>query len=158
MGIRPVRWGQLPLFVCRRSTRLSGGSLWPSVLPQMGSDSPVLRCPGTPDPEGPFPFPIFYREEPQAGSGRPADGTARARSATLQGSHSVATAELLAPLQDTVRCILKRKPPGRSGQPWSGSREQWSGREAPEMVKAQLRGKGQYSFLRPVCWTLQLPA
>lgn len=120
--------------------------------------SPKMPWNPRPFPEGPFSFPIFYREEPQAGSGRPADGTARARSATLQGSHSVATAELLAPLQDTVRCILKRKPPGRSGQPWSGSREQWSGREAPEMVKAQLRGKGQYSFLRPVCWTLQLPA
>lgn len=32
---------------------------------------------------------------------------------TLQGSHSIATAELLAPLQDTVSCMLKRKPPGR---------------------------------------------
>lgn len=111
------------------------GPCGPSFSPKWAQTSQVLRCPGTPDPDEPFPFPIFYREEPQAGRGRPADGTARAHSATLQGSHSVATAELLAPLQDTVRCILKRKPPGRSGQPWSSNREQRSGREAPEMAE-----------------------
>lgn len=57
------------------------------------------------------------RSRRQAEKARPDDGPARARFATLQGSHSVATAELLAPLQDTVRCMLKRKPPGRPGQP-----------------------------------------
>lgn len=80
-------------FLCQGNTKLSGGSLHPLVLPQMGSDLLVLRCPRTPDPDGSFPFSILYREEPQAGRERQlADGKARARSATLQGSHSVAAA------------------------------------------------------------------
>lgn len=102
-----------------------------SVLCQTGSDFAVLRSPGTlaPDRASPSPY-STERSHRQAEGG---DRTARTRSATLQGSHSIATAELPAPLQDTVRCMLKRKPPGRSGQPWRSSREQRSGGKAPGM-------------------------
>lgn len=126
--------------------------------PPNGLRLPSPKMPWNPRPRGTVPLPHFLQGG-ATGRQRQASGwNSQGALCHTAGSHSVATAELLAPLQDTVRCILKRKPPGRSGQPWSGSREQWSGREAPEMVKAQLRGKGQYSFLRPVCWTLQLPA
>lgn len=111
--------------------RLSGEFLWPFVLCQTGSDFPVLRCPGTPAPDRASPSP--YSTE---GSHRQAEGgdrPARACAATLQGSHSIATAELPAPPQDTVRRMLKRGPPGRSGQPWRSSREQPGGGKAPGM-------------------------
>lgn len=82
-----------------------------------------------PDRASPSPYSTERSHRQAEGGDRPA----RARSATLQGSHSIATAELLAPPQDTVRRMLKRGPQGRSGQPWRSSREQRGGGKAPGM-------------------------
>lgn len=99
----------LPCFCTRGVRGCLEGPYSPLVLPHMGSDFPVLRCPGTPDRRDHSPSPFSTESSRQVERGRPADGKA-----ILQGSHS---SHCRAPLQDTVRCMLKRKPPGRSGQP-----------------------------------------
>lgn len=122
----------LPCLCDRGVSGSLGRSLQPSVHPPLGSgphSTPImLVCSGSPGPEShPHPHPL------QRGV---AGGEMRAHTA---GLHSTTTAELF-PLQDTVRCMLKRKPPGRSGQPWRSSREQQYG------SKVWLQGRNSVFF------------
>lgn len=104
----------LPCLCDRGVSGSLGRSLQPSVHPPLGSgphSTPImLGCSGSPGPES-HPH---HQSSPERSGRRRGEGT-HCRAPTPQ------------PLQDTVRRMLKRKPPGRSGQPWRSSREQQYG-------------------------------
>lgn len=109
----------------------------------MGSHSAVLGHPEPQAPRDPPSLAAARGEEPQAQS---AHGTGTARRLRHCRAPPPQPLRLLAPLQDTVRRMLKREPPERSGRPGAAA-----GSEAPGTARPQ---RGPPSPLGPSCGTL----